>query len=103
MNIPNRPLPRPFASYLARFSRMVICQSAYPGCIQHGERRIMQSQRQEERQEHDPTSSLQVAEASPVRSRENVYDYAYYKEIFSGHAMPFVTSTLTCSIRTYAR
>ncbi len=46
----------------------------------------MQSQRQEERQEHDSAGS---EEASPVRLREYVHDYPYYKEIFSGHVMPF--------------
>src|SRR5258708_568822 len=49
----------------------------------------MQSQRQEDRQEHDPTSTVQMAEASPVRLREYAHDYPYYKKIFSGHAMPF--------------
>jgi D-serine deaminase-like pyridoxal phosphate-dependent protein len=68
---------------------MGICLSAFQGCIQYSERRIMQSQRQEERQERNPASSVQVTQPSPVRSRENVHDYAYYKEVFSGHPMPF--------------
>ena len=49
----------------------------------------MQSQRQEEKQGHDPADPVQVAQPSPARSREYVHDYAYYKEVFSGHAMPF--------------
>src|SRR5215472_12201446 len=52
------------------------------------ERKVMQSQRQEEKHEHDP-AGVQVAQAWPMRSREHRHDYAYFKEIFSDRTMPF--------------
>lgn len=55
----------------------------------------MQDQKLEGRQEHRhaaenaPTSTVPVREPTPTPTDKPRYDYAYYKEVFSGRAMPF--------------
>src|SRR5262249_13492444 len=58
-------------------------------------RAIMQDQRLEGRQEYKhateqaPTSTMPVREPTPTPADKPRYDYAYYKEVFSGRAMPY--------------
>ncbi len=55
----------------------------------------MQDQKLEGRQEHKhaaehaPTSTVPAREPTPTPADKSRYDYAYYKEVFSGRAMPF--------------